>query len=130
VGAWIVDQNVDDATDPPALTIIMAEGTSYESNPTVGNGVGVWSATGERTAAATFLFQIVGADGAVQTTVKARAELEADATGDAFTSSYSFEGLAADGSVVFSGQATARATRLAVEPKASMGSPTTGSPVA
>jgi hypothetical protein len=117
VGAWLVDQNVADTADPPALSIFMAEGTAYEANPAVGDGVGVWRATGERTAAATFVFQVVGEDGAIQATVKARADLEVDASGDAFTSVYAYEGTAPDGTVAFSGEATGHGTRLAVEPR-------------
>jgi hypothetical protein len=130
VGTWIVDQDVADTADPPALSIIMGEGAWYESNPAVGDGVGVWVATGARTAAATIVFQVVDADGAIQATVKARADIEVDASGDAFTSTYAFEGTAPDGTLLFSGQATGRAARLAVEPRVPDGTPAVGTPVA
>jgi hypothetical protein len=128
VGAWIVDQNVADATDPPALSIVLAEGTYYEANPAVGDGVGVWTSTGERTIAATIVFLVVGEGGAIQATVKARADIEVDEGGGSFTSTYAFEGTAPDGTVLFAGEATGRGTRLAVEPRVPPATPAAGTP--
>jgi hypothetical protein len=117
-----------DAADPAnALSygVVHADGTYIEVHPLVGVGVGVWRATGERTADLTIVFQDVDPSpaGLAAGALTVRVAVAVDATGSAITAPFTTEGRAPDGTVLFANAFTAMATRLAVEPMAPQGTP-------
>jgi hypothetical protein len=121
VGAWLLDVDVDDPTNAPALAIVHDDGTYLEVDADGGSGIGTWEATGPTTAAATFLYNGQDESGASAGTVKIRATAAVDAAGDAFTAEYTLEFIGPDGtSAGEMGPGTATGERIAVEP---MGTP-------
>ena len=107
-----------------------ADGTYLEVDPNIGVGVGVWRATGERSAELTYVFQDIDPEPATTApgTVTVRQSVEVDAAGDAFTAPLTVEVRIPDGTVVFSAAYTARGTRLHVEPMLPLGTPAAGTP--
>ena len=95
VGAWLLSLP-DEPDASPRLNSYTADGIAVQTHPAGTNAQGVWAPTGERTAVLTLL--LLGlARGATQGTGRVRAVLEVDATGDAFTGSFTVEFVAADG---------------------------------
>jgi hypothetical protein len=129
-GAWLVDTDAADPANFPALAVAGADGTYVESHPQVGVGVGAWVPTGERTATLTVVFRATDQAGAPAGVVAAQAEVAVDAAGDGWTSDYAFEATAPDGSVLFAGRATARATRLVAGAAPPLGAVFAGTPAA
>ena len=123
VGAWIVDTDVTDAANFPALAVATADGTYIESHPDVGVGVGSWETTGERTVSLTIVFRAPSETGTPMGIVTARAALEVVAEGDVWEAPYTFEAVGPDGAVLFAGEGQARATRVGTEPMAGMATP-------
>ena len=119
VGAWELDTDTNDPSNPPSLSVFNRDGTYLQLDPD-GSGVGVWKPTGPRSAALTILFHNQDQNGGVAT-VKVRANGEVDASGDTFTATYTLEVILPDGtSSGETGPGTATGTRIAVEP---MGTP-------
>ena len=125
VGTWFVDAFPDDPTNPPDLSVYTADGGVIDISGGQAAG-GAWEATGPRTAAVTFVFVDDTEDFAGTFTI--RATVEVDAAGETFAGPYSFTVVAADGTVLDSGEGTARATRLAVEPVEAAGTPVAAVP--
>jgi hypothetical protein len=124
VGSWIVDTNVDSNADAPEMGIFTADGTSFGlgANRWVS---GAWEAADEVTGAAT-LVGVFDANGGGY--VVLRGPHQVDETGDAWTCACTFTVVAADGTVLDSGTATARGTRLPIEPVEAQGAPLAGFP--
>lgn len=118
VGSWVIDPDANPASDPPALAIFHADGTTVELHEREPDGVGAWQATGPRTAAVTIVYHNLNESLKLQFTVTVRGEIEVDATGAAFTAHYLAETTAPDGKVTATEEATATGTRITVEPTA------------
>lgn len=125
IGTWIIDSDVDTADDPPSVTIVMSDGTAVDTTAD-GAAAGAWEATGPGTATLTLVgvFQEEGFGGSFYI----RADVEVDAAGETFTSPYTFTVVAADGTVLETGQLTARGTRLHVPAAEAVGTPLPGMP--
>jgi hypothetical protein len=124
VGTWIVDRIPDDPTEIPTYNVITADGLVID--PTQG-GAGVWEATGPDTAN----FTLSGTIAELGAYFVVRGSLTVDAGGETATNSYSAWTVAADGSTMDEltiAQATARYTRLRIEPPDAVGQPLAGFP--
>jgi hypothetical protein len=132
VGAWVFDTDAADPANAPSYAAFHADGTYVEVHPLVGVGVGVWRATGERTADLTIVFQDVdpSLSGVAPGTLIIRSAVEVDPSGDALTAPFVSEGRAPDGTVLFANAFTATATRMAVEPMAPPATPAAATPAA
>lgn len=124
IGTWIVDTNVDTETDAPEIGIFTADGSTF------GLGAsrwvsGAWEAADDSTGSVT-IAGVFDANGGGYVVV--RGPHEVDATGNAWTCTCTFTVVAADGTVLDSGTATAHATRLPIEPETAMGMPLAGFP--
>ncbi|MEA2596577.1 MAG: hypothetical protein QOF01_3046, partial [Thermomicrobiales bacterium] len=88
------------------------------------DGVGTWTATGERTASLTIVYHDVDEALTLRGTIIIRAAAEVSADGDSFTAPYTADFVAPDGTSGGEiGPATAVGTRIVVEP---MGTPEAG----
>ncbi len=125
VGAWVVDTEAENPANAPSVTTIGADGIAIDVTAD-GASAGVWEATGPRTATLTLagVFEEEGFGG----NFFIRAEIEVDAAGEAFESPYTFTVVAADGTVLETGQDTARGTRLRVPAAEAVGTPLAGFP--
>lgn len=122
VGAWLVDTNTDDTTEPPTRLVVHPDGTLLQADQTT-VAIGVWEPTGDDAAALTITAQIDAGDGSVATAT-VRAEVTLDPAGDAWTAEATTEHVDAVGTS--SGQLgpiPAAATRIVVEPMAPTASP-------
>jgi len=125
VGTWIIDSQAENATDPPSVTAFGADGIAIDVTAE-GSSAGTWEATGPRTATLTLagVFEEEGFGG----TFFIRADIEIDEAGESFTSPYSYTVVAADGTVLETGQDTARGTRLRIPAAEAVGTPLAGFP--
>jgi hypothetical protein len=115
VGTWLVDDDADDPTNAPEVSTFTAEGAYITADAAGFSNVGVWEATGERTAALTFLVPRMEGD-AFAGTLVVRAAIEVDETGDAFTAQYTIEFVTPDGTKSGEyGPGAATATRITAE---------------
>ena len=130
VGTWWTANDAPGPGVETAYAVFHEDGTYLEVDPNIGVGVGVWRATGERSAELTYVFQDIDPEPATTApgTVTVRQSVELDATGDAFTAPLTVEVRIPDGTVVFSAAYTARGTRLQVEPMLPIGTPLPGTP--
>lgn len=128
IGAWILNLNVTNPSIRPALGVFSADGTYVQTNP---SEVGVWTATGERSAAFTFVTEGQDSSGSYEGLAKIRGLLKVDQRGDTLTAQYTVEVIRPDGSSQGEqGFLTARGTRITVEPmgRSTPATPTAGSP--
>jgi hypothetical protein len=130
VGAWWTANDAPGPGVETAYAVFHADGTYLEVGPNIGVGVGVWQATGERSAELTYVFQDIDPEPATTApgTVTVRQSVEVDETGDAFTAPLTVEVRIPDGTVVFSAAYTARGSRLEVEPMSPLATPPLGTP--
>jgi hypothetical protein len=130
VGAWWTANDAPGPGVETAYAVFHADGTYLEVDPNIGVGVGVWRATGERSAELTYVFQDIDPEPATTApgTVTVRQSVEVDETGDAFTAPLTVEVRIPDGTAVFSAAYTARGSRLEVEPMLPLGTPPLGTP--
>ena len=130
VGGWAFDTDAADPSNALSYGAFHADGTYVELHPLVGVGIGVWRATGERTADLTIVFQDVDPTpaGVAPGTLIIRVAVEVDPTGNALTAPFTSEGRAPDGTVLFANAFTATATRMAVEPMAPPEPPAVATP--
>ena len=122
MGAWLVDTNTGDDTEPSSRLVVHPDGTLLQVDQTT-VAIGVWEPTGDDAAALTIAAQIDVGDGRIAT-VTLRAEVALDPGGDAWTAEATVERVEATGSA--SGQIgpiPATATRIVVEPMAPTASP-------
>lgn len=118
VGTWIIDRDTSGTTEAPAVAVFTADGTSADA----GSGFsGVWQATGPTTADFNFIGIIDAQDGFSGYFVVG-GPIEVDATGDAWTQTYTVMTVTDDGTVVqTTPPSTAHATRLQVVPEGKLG---------
>ena len=130
IGAWWTANDAPGPGVETAYAVFHADGTYLEVDPNIGVGVGVWQATGERSAELTYVFQDIDPEPATTApgTVTVRQSVDVDAAGNAFTAPLTVEVRIPDGTVVFSAAYTARGTRLQVEPMLPLGTPPLGTP--
>ncbi len=89
-------------------------------------GHGAWTATGERTADASFRFLVLDQTGGLAGTSIARMAIEIDPSGDGHAGSFTLDTVTPAGNSMGAGRGTLRATRIGVEP---LGTPV-GTPAA
>ena len=125
VGAWWTANDAPGPGVESAYVVFHADGTYLEADPNIGVGLGVWQATGARTADVTYIFQDIDPEPATTApgTVTVRQAVTVDAAGDAFTAPLTVEVRLPDGTVVFTAAYTARGTRMTVEPIGPLGTP-------
>jgi hypothetical protein len=118
VGAWWTANDAPGPGVATAYAVFHADGTYLEVDPNIGVGVGVWRATGERSAELTYVFQDIDPEPATTApgTVTVRQAVAVGAAGNEFTAPLTVEVQIPDGTVVFTAAYTARGTRLQVEP--------------
>jgi hypothetical protein len=124
VGTWIADSEAGPA-DAPAIVVVTADG-GVISTGTDGAIAGTWEATGPRTS--TFLLVGVYEDEGSGGYFFIRGESEVDASGETEMTSYTWTDVAADGTVLATGQDVSRGTRLQVPPADAIESPLVGVP--
>lgn len=117
VGAWLLKVDISDENDPPHLVIYHADGTYTDAAVGRGGGVGVWEPIDDHTVATNVLFHTEDESGNVGLT-RIRTESTVDESGDAYTTEYTREVIAADGTSTGElGPGTGTAERVTVEPK-------------
>ena len=122
VGTWIFDKDIANPSELPSVVVFTADGGLLDPSEGV---AGAWQATGPRSAAWTLVdFLTEGPAGYV--VVRSTAEI--DEGGDALAGPYSFTVVAADGTVLASGEASSTAVRLPIEPIEAGGTPLAGFP--
>ena len=106
VGAWFWENSSTDPFDD-SFAIFHADGTYVEETPYIGTGIGVWEATGERSADLIIVFQDI--EGGLDPTAPAafvagtftlRLSLEVDETGNAISGTGPIEIRTPDGALV------------------------------
>lgn len=126
VGTWLFDANAEDPANAPDVVRVSADGGYISVNAAGFTSLGVWEPIGERMAIVTVTSTGVDETGAPAGTFVLRASAEVDASGEAFTASYTSEVVDPDGAGTGeAGPTTASATRLTPEP---MGTPVAGTP--
>jgi hypothetical protein len=122
VGTWLLDTNADDPANAPDVVVFTADGAYISVDAEGFPSLGVWEASGERTATLTIVSPgVEEEDGAFVGTFMIRATGEVDETGDVFTAQYTGEFVEPDGTGTGEyGPGTATATRIAAE---AMGTP-------
>jgi hypothetical protein len=120
VGAWVLDVDVADPNNPPALAIFSSDGTYQQADADGSDGYGVWVPTGPESADVTIVFN-EQQNGAFAGTAKVRASVALDGSQTSFTAPYTIEIIEPDGTSSGElGPATARGVRIESEP---MGTP-------
>jgi hypothetical protein len=123
-GAWVISITAGPGTPPlpswyKALATFAPDGGLIETitDPLIGTGHGRWTRIhGGGVAITTLLFQF-DASGHFLGTLKARANLTVDRSGDTLSSdAYLFEFFDPNGNLVTSGQGAAHGTRIVVQP--------------
>ena len=115
VGAWLIDVDTANPENPMSLATFSSDGIYTQHDPDGTDGVGAWEATGESTAALTFIeqFTVDDAGTVVRTTI--RVEIEVSEDGQSVTGTYSVE-FAGEGFPEGEfGPATAEGERIVVE---------------
>ena len=103
-------------------TLLVATTGELPSMPATGSdllfteGHGVWTATGEQTADATFKFLMLDPSGGVFSTTTVRMALETNASGDGYGGAFTLTSISPDGAAMGEGRGTVEATRIVVEP--------------
>jgi hypothetical protein len=125
VGAWWTANDAPGPGVESAYVVFHADGTYVEVDPNIGVGVGVWRATGERSADLTYVFQDIDPDPVATApgTVTVRQSVEVNDAGNAMTAPLTVEVKIPDGTVVFTAAYTAHGTRMTVEPMVPLGTP-------
>jgi hypothetical protein len=128
VGAW---RYANDPTNPANVSVgaFHADGTYVVVFGDIGTGIGVWRATGDRTAEATSIKLDTNPDRNVSDpgTITDRVSIEVDATGNALTAATIFTVRDPAETVLFEASYTATATRIELE-SAAPGTPASGTP--
>jgi hypothetical protein len=124
VGTWMVDTNVDDDTDLPEIGIFTSDGSVFGLGATRWVS-GAWDVADDHTGDVT-MAGVFDANGGGYVVV--RGPHQVDDTGDVWTCDCTFTVVAPDGTVIASGSAPARATRLPVESVEAAGQPLAGFP--
>jgi hypothetical protein len=122
VGTWLLDTNADDPANAPDVVVFTADGAYISVDAEGFPSLGVWEASGERSATVTIVSPgVEEEDGAFFGTFMIRATIDVDETGAAFTAQYTGEFVEADGTGTGEyGPGTATAARITAE---AMGTP-------
>ncbi len=114
VGLWSWDLAHMNPPGARSFAIFHADGTFVDANPFLSTGVGLWQATGERTADLLIYYHDAGTDagGNRLNVVIAKGPVEVNDPGQALTLLCTYEAKALDGVVVDSGAQTETATRI------------------
>jgi hypothetical protein len=114
IGTWLL-RFPDEPGTSPGLNAYTTEGLAFQAGPRL-PGQGAWEATGERTAVMTLVLLIQDGE-AFRRTVRVRAVLAVDATGDAVAGTYTAESVDPDGtSQGEKGPRTVEGERVRAEP--------------
>ena len=124
VGTWISDSEAG-PMDAPAIGVVTADG-GVISTGAGGTIAGTWEATGPRTS--TFVLVGVWEDETGSGYFFIRGESEIDPSGQTEMATYTWTDVAADGTVLGTGQDVSRSTRLVVPPAEGVGMPLPGVP--
>jgi len=128
VGSWEIDTDEGDPDNPPALAVFHADGTYIELHEREPDGAGVWQTTGDGSVALIIVYHDVDENLELQGTIRVRANVELDATGDEFTAPYTVDVTAPDGTEAFSEQGTARGARIRLEADGAVSTLPVGTP--
>ena len=90
IGAWIIDSSPEDPANPPELTLIAPGGIITNAAPD-GAGYGSWTATGDRSADATFLFPLNDPEAGFLGFYIIRTSIEVAEDGQSFAGTYTLE---------------------------------------
>jgi hypothetical protein len=114
VGLWSWDLAHMNPTGARSYAIFHADGAYVEANPFLNTGVGVWQATGERTADLLIYYHDAGTDagGNRLNVVIAKGPVAVNEAGHTLTLLCTYEVKALDDAVVDSGAQTETATRI------------------
>jgi hypothetical protein len=130
IGGWRFENVVEVDRGPfVSYALFHADGTYVEVEPDGKVMIGVWRATGARSADVTFFVQYPLEPGS-DVTVRAEGRLaaEMDLTGNAMTAPFTFEARKPDGTIHFAGEFIAHGTRLEVAPMVSLETAPAGTP--
>ena len=134
VGSWEVVIDFEGAGAPELISLVTytTDGVVLVANagqlpglpPASGlfftEGHGAWTATGERTADASFRFLVLDQTGGLAGTSVTRTRIEVNPAGDAYGGTFALDTLTPEGNSMGAGRGTLRATRIGVE---SLGTP-------
>ncbi len=115
VGTWVVDPDIASESEAPGLGIWTSDGIMTDPSGIAGS----WEVIDAQTAMVTFAN--IFPDGSGYITI--RGPHVVDGSGNTWTSDYSWTIVGPDGTVLDSGEATARGTRLVVESMDMAGQP-------
>ena len=128
VGGWRWENENADGTRLITYAAFHPDGTYVESFGEDGTDIGVWRATGARTADLTLYSADIDPDPDVTVPLVARQAIEVDETGNAITAEGTYQGLGEDGAVLYSGPGIAHGTRLEVLSVIPPGTPAAATP--
>jgi hypothetical protein len=120
VGAWVLDTDADDPTNPPTLASFAADGVYTQVDADGSVGLGAWEATGPDTADLTF-HGLEAEGGRYGGMVTIRAAIEVAADGQTLAATYTLEFVGPEGRGTGQyGPGRVTGTKVGVEP---MGTP-------
>jgi hypothetical protein len=126
VGAWVIDPEANDPSNPPSYDAFHADGTLVNIGSD-GASVGTWEPTGSRTANFTFSGLVAGSEGAAMFII--RGTLEVDESGERVTGDHTFTLVGADGTVMVGAEGNGGdGVRLHTETMDAVGQPLAGFP--
>ena len=123
VGAWMFDTDLASQADPPELGLFTSDGVFIGLGSS--ESAGSWAASDAQTGALTLISRFDEGGGGYAVI---RGPHVVDATGDRWTCDCTYTIVAADGTVLDSGQAASQGVRIPVESVEAMGSPLAGAP--
>src|SRR6476469_1163311 len=91
VGAWLVDTNTADSSEPHTALVVHSDGTLIQADQ-ANVAIGAGQATGAKTAAITMTALVEAGDGQVNTVI-VRANVSVDATGGRWSGEASVENI-------------------------------------
>lgn len=116
VGAWELQTQAGNPSNPPSVAVFHPDGTYYESDANGSDGAGTWQMTGPNTAILTIVFHGTDEKGNYVALIKVRATVTIDASGNSFTAPYTLEFVTPGGkSTGQLGPVTATGTRIMAE---------------
>jgi hypothetical protein len=117
VGSWLVDTDITTETDAPQLGIWTSDGIMI--GPGDGATAGTWQAADEHTGLVSFIGPFPDGSGSIVV----RGPHTVDDAGETWTAPYSWTIVAPDGSVLDSGESTARGIRIQEDPNLAASAP-------
>jgi hypothetical protein len=129
VGGWQWENDAGDGTIITSYAVFHADGTYTEAYSYGVTLIGLWKPTGERTADLLNLAVDVDPNPDVTLVAEGRQAVEVNDMGTTVTAEGHFQLRDSAGTVVFSGPALSRGTRLEVLPVAPFGTPAASTPM-